>query len=215
MAVVLKHKYFCDKCTKSRYGDISFCSFDKQRDYTNHLSIAKHKRNCELIEKDENSILCKVCNEKFSVEGYEAHKKRNERLWTLKKYIGNKFLKCNRFQWDENSRLFSSMEELVNARNNNVVSSVTSKPKKLSLQERGLVNSFSYLKSNENKSIEEKEAEIEKELRDEETYSERPDLEVCECSGSKIYYFMENNEYSQVHLKKWNMVTCNCKYESD
>jgi len=124
MAEVLKHKYFCDKCTKSRYGDISFCSFDKHRDYTNHLCIAKHKRKCELIEKDENSVLCKVCNEKFSVEGYEAHKKRNERLWTLKKYIGNNYLTCNRFQWEEGGKLFASMSDLIEQKNNPVVSQV-------------------------------------------------------------------------------------------
>ena len=156
MAEVLKHKFFCDKCTKSRYGDISFCSFDKHRDYTNHLSIAKHKRKCELIEKDENSVLCKVCNEKFSVEGYEAHKKRNERLWKLKKYIGNN------------------------------------------------------LKSNENKSIQEKESLVEKEETEWVDTSLKPSLPMCYLCKR---YENDNNEYKPSHLIKWDMKICDCVEE--
>jgi len=209
MAEVLKHKYFCDKCTKSRYGDISFCSFDKHRDYTNHLSIAKHKRKCELIEKDENSVLCKVCNEKFSVEGYEAHKKRNERLWKLKKYIGNNYLTCNRFQWEEGGKLFASMSDLIEHRNNPVVSHVCSKKKK-TLKKRGLVNNFSYLKSNENKSIQEKESLVEKEETEWVDTSLKPSLPMCYlCKG----YENDNNEYKPSHLIKWDMKICDCEEE--
>ena len=200
-----KNKYFCDQCSKSRHGVITFCSFDKHRDYTNHLCIAKHIRNCELLEKDPDSIKCAHYNKLFSVEGYEVHKKRNERLWTIKKYTGNDFLTCNRFQWKEDGKLFSSMEQLIDFRNNPVVSNIASKKK--TLKEKGLVNSFSYLKSNENKSIEEKEKIVEKEEEEWVDISQRPVLPMCNlCMG----YENEDKEYAVSHLLKWDMNICDC-----
>jgi len=182
MSSVLKHKYFCDKCPKLRYGNITYTTFEKNRDYTNHLCIAKHKRNCELLEIDENSTLCVVCNEKFSVEGFKVHKERNERLWTLKKYIGNNYITCNRFQWAEGERLFANMEKLINSRNNTVVTACgNAKPNK--------------------KIIEKEEAEWV-------DTSERPSLSMCElCNG----YENENETYKDSHLLKWDMKLCDCE----
>ena len=205
----LKHKYFCDKCTKSRYGEITFTSFEKNRDYTLHMERTKHSHNCELIEKDENSILCLECNEKFSVEGFKVHKKRNERLWTLKKHIGNNYLKCNRFQWEECGRLFSSMEKLINFRNNPIVSQVSSKHTKTfidSYSQESLTRSPKLI----GKSVEEKKAIIEKEEAEWVDMSQRPILPMCNlCNG----YENEDKIYKDSHLLKWDMRICDCEEE--
>ena len=212
------NKYFCDKCSKSRYGEVTFCSFDKHRDYKNHLLSKKHKKNCDLLENDTNSIACKYCSDKFSVDGFDVHKKRNERLWFMKYYIGNNYITCNRFQWEAGGRRFSSMDEVVNNRTSGAAvvaatATAAAEVKKKSLTEVGLVNEFSYLKSNENKSIEEKKAIMTATLIDEEKHANRPDLELCEdCSTySKHLYFNPINEFTHRHLTLYEMEDCGCR----
>lgn len=200
-------KFWCDYCFIIKDGEKQYFSCNRGRDWELHKGIKKHMRN---YLKEENNTKCVFCNEEMTKEAYEIHKKRNERLWTMKRAI-NPFLKCNRFKWSKDHRLFENYDAMI--ANKIAIDSTERKP--VNYKKTGHVNSFSYLKKNEFKSIEEKEEDVTKELRDELASSERPDLEICECSGSKIYYFMENNEYSQSHLKKYNMVTCDCKYESD
>tara|TARA_R110000772_G_scaffold2756_9_gene10044 strand:+ start:55 stop:702 length:648 start_codon:yes stop_codon:yes gene_type:complete len=215
MTPINKNKYFCDQCSKSRFGDVTFSSFDKHRDFTNHLSIEKHLRNCSKLRVDPSAVHCKYCDKFFSKEGYDVHKKRNERLWSIKNVLKNDYLTCNRFKWEFGGKLFASMEELIQHRNNPVVSCASAK--KLSLTECGLVNNFSYLKSNENKSMEEKEIQVEKQLIEEAKYQERPDLELCmDCSNyTKKYYFNGDEEYSSKHLSMFQMEDCGCRYEED
>ena len=198
-----KNKYFCDQCSKSRHGVVTFSSFDKYRDFTNHLCIEKHVRNCKILASDPSSVHCKYCDKFFSKEGYDVHKKRNERLWSIKNILKNDYLTCNRFKWDAEGKLFYSMDELIQHRNNPVVSCAAAK--KLSLKDAGLVNTFSYLKSNDGKSIEEAK------------YQERPDLELCmDCSNySKKFYFNPDGDYSSKHLSMFQMEDCGCRYEDD
>jgi hypothetical protein len=209
----MSNKLFCDKCTKSRFGEVSFCSFVKTRDYINHLNMEKHKRNCEIIEKDPNSIECKCCGEKFSPEGYKVHKERNQKLWEMKKLIGNKYLTCNRFQYDKDSRRFASMDELI--RNHLVsletISNVSKKVKTKSFKESYKESKFSYRADFKDKSAQEKAEIIEKEEYID--TSIKPHLDLCEeCSThSKPRYDNDNKEYSSFHLQKWSMLECDCK----
>lgn len=211
MSSVLKHKYFCDKCPKLKYGIITHTSFEKNRDYKLHIERLKHIRNCELLEKDSKSVLCNVCNEKFSVEGFKVHKERNERLWTLKKYIGNNYITCNRFQWAEGQRLFANMEKLINSRNNaSVTACGNAKPTKTFIESyanEALTRSPKLF----GKSLEEKKAIIEKEEAEWVDTSERPSLPMCElCHG----YENEDEKYKVSHLLKWDMKLCDCEYEN-
>ena len=126
-----KQLYWCDFCSSKKldmendkeYNCFFSCYTTQQ--YTKHLKTNKHLENKKNIEEDSESIFCKNCNKKYSKEGYEVHKKRNERWWSLGKI--NK-ISCNNF--NKNTHRFSSFQELLNWDN---------KPK----QSRTKVGSFS------------------------------------------------------------------------
>lgn len=209
----MNNKLFCDKCSKVRFNVKSYCSFVKTRDYINHLNMEKHKRNCELIEKDPNSIKCKCCGEKFSPEGYEVHKIRNQKLWRMKKLTGNKYLKCNRFQYDENSKRYSSMDELIKSQlvSLETISNVSKKVKIKSFKDSYKETKFSYRADFKDKSQQEKAEIIEKEEYEDTCI--KPNLDLCEeCSThSQPRYDNDDKEYSSFHLQKWSMLECDCK----
>ena len=92
--------YFCDLCCidkvdvdKEELVKTYFSCYPSLK-YLKHVKTTKHLENKKNIEEDSESILCKYCNKKYSKEGYEVHKKRNEMWWKLGK-IGN--ISCNNF----------------------------------------------------------------------------------------------------------------------
>jgi len=98
----MRQLYWCDKCYKEQVDEndetnrIYFSCYSNQQ-WANHLKSKKHIKFCELVEKDEEKVLCKCCNKHFTKEGYEIHKQRNSKLWDLQKNGGFKHLKCNNF----------------------------------------------------------------------------------------------------------------------
>ena len=208
------NKFFCDKCSRVRYGEVKFCTFDKHRDFVKHLTIKKHLDNCRIIDEDPASIECKCCKEKFSVEGFKVHKERNQHLWQIKRYLGDmgKYLTCNRFQWEDGGRRFSTFKELLEHRDKQVVKAVgTKKIKKITtFKESYKKTNFSYRPDFQNKSKQERAEIIDKEEYEE--TGERPQLEMCELCYK---YIDEDNKYSLNHLTKWDMKLCNCVWTTD
>jgi len=98
----MRQLYWCDKCYKDQVDEndqtnrIFFSCYSNQQ-WASHLKSKKHVKFCELVEKDEEKVLCKHCNKHFTKEGYEIHKQRNSKLWELQKSGGFKHLKCNNF----------------------------------------------------------------------------------------------------------------------
>jgi len=200
-----KHKYFCDICPKKKNSDI-FCSFDKCRDYENHIISNKHLTFCKLVEQDSDSILCKYCNKKFSEKGYKVHKERNNRMWNIKHLLtSSNSLGCNNFIWNDDKR-FASFQDLLDYRSNPVINIAAKRQSTI----KHASNNFSYLKKYDDKTTEEKEELIEKE---EEEYVEdpiRPQLDQCD-----LCYKYEDLDriYTTNYLKKWDMQLCDCVEE--
>lgn len=114
----MKQLYWCDVCSNKKldveseleYNSYFSCYTTQQ--FSNHLKSKKHIANKKKIDDDSDSILCKKCNKKFSKEGYEVHKNRNERWWKLGK-INN--ISCNNFSI--NTHRFSSFQDLLDWNN--------------------------------------------------------------------------------------------------
>jgi len=204
------HKYFCDLCPKKKNSDI-FCSFDKARDYENHIESSKHLNYCKLIEEDSESILCKICKKKFSKKGYEIHKERNERLWNVLQLINNDYLTCNRFQWSKYDRHFNSFQAMIDHRSNPAVKSIAELKKYKISTLHHATNKHSYLKKFDDKNMDEKLNMIEEEEElYEDKWGERPQLLMCVLCEK---YENEEKKYTIKHLNKWNMEECDCKEE--
>lgn len=202
-------KFWCDYCFIVKNGEKEYFSCNRQMKFVEHCKKKKHMRN---YLSENNKIVCNYCVEEMTEEAYELHKKRNQRLWTMKTAI-NPYLKCNKFQWSKNHRRFESFDAMIL----NKQSIDNTERKKPNLQKSGYVNTFSFLKSNENKTIEQKEKEMEHQLREEEKYANKPDLELCvECStNSKKLYYNPDDEYSGKHLSLFEMEDCGCREISE
>tara|TARA_R110002167_G_scaffold71882_6_gene202636 strand:- start:1577 stop:2431 length:855 start_codon:yes stop_codon:yes gene_type:complete len=109
-----KELYWCDRCFKDYVGDEEEikrtyfgCATNQQ--WAKHLTTNKHIKNVKKVEDSSDCILCKFCNKNFSNEGYEIHKKRNTKLWTMQKAGAYKHLKCNNFK--TKNRRYESFNE--------------------------------------------------------------------------------------------------------
>jgi len=205
-------KFWCNYCFVVKDEKKVWFSCNRERDLLVHNSKKKHMKNYLALDDNLDKVICKECNLEMTKEAFIEHKKRNQRLWILKKAI-NPHLKCDIFQWSKSHRRFGSVDTMI--KNKEQIDNT--ERKKPDYKKKGLVNTFSYLKCNENKSIEQKEEEIEKQLKDEEKYEECPDLELCvDCSNhSKQYYFNPDGLYTGKHLSLFDMEDCGCRYEDD
>ena len=169
-------------------------------------------KNYLALDDNPDRVTCPECNLEMTKEAFIEHTARNQRLWVLKKAI-NRHLKCDLFQWSKEHRRFGCVDTMI--KNKQQIDNT--ERKKPDYKKTGLVNTFSYLKSNENKSMEEKEIHVEKQLIEEAKYEEPPDLELCmDCSNyTKKYYFNPDGDYSSKHLSMFQMEDCGCRYEED
>tara|TARA_R110001632_G_scaffold205712_1_gene329535 strand:+ start:172 stop:1020 length:849 start_codon:yes stop_codon:yes gene_type:complete len=98
----MKDLYWCDRCYKDIVDEndivkrIYFSCYSNQQ-WANHLNTKKHIKCCLKVEEDSEKVCCKYCNKNFTKEGYEVHKKRNDKLWEGQKNGGFKNIKCNNF----------------------------------------------------------------------------------------------------------------------
>ena len=204
-----KPKFWCDYCFIVKDGEKEYFSCNREMRFVEHCKKKKHMRN---YLSEDNKVKCQFCGEEMTEEAYQLHKKRNERLWLYKKAI-NPYLKCNRFKWSKDHRRFESFEAMI--KNKEAIDAT--ERKRPNLKKTGHVNHFSYLASNQGKSIEEKEEKMVQQLREEERYQSRPDLQVCvDCSSfSKKLYFNPTGEYTDKHLSLYEMEDCGCREVTD
>ena len=96
-------KYVCESCYNNKdevdheeemiVGTIrTMCVFKSQKHLNIHKETKKHKKNVE------NGIVCPHCNNLFSKEGIEEHKRQNIALFQLHKIKKDPMpFKCNNF----------------------------------------------------------------------------------------------------------------------
>ena len=109
-----KELYWCDRCFNDYVEDEeeikrTYFSCSSNQKWAKHLTTNKHIKNVKKVEDSSDCILCKFCNKNFSNEGYEIHKKRNTKLWTMQKAGAYKHLKCNNFK--TKNRRYESFNE--------------------------------------------------------------------------------------------------------
>ena len=85
-----KELYWCDRCFNDYVEDEeeikrTYFSCSSNQKWAKHLTTNKHIKNVKKVEDSSDCILCKFCNKNFSNEGYEIHKKRNTKLWTMQR----------------------------------------------------------------------------------------------------------------------------------
>ena len=102
--------YYCDNC------GISCPSITH---FNRHKKTNKHKKN----EKLDRPITCKHCNETFTIEGYERHKKRNKLFWEHKKIDKWNFITdectCNNFLFFD--RRYARYGEIITEANDYIL----------------------------------------------------------------------------------------------
>ena len=108
--------YWCDICYKKGAnidGTLKrkYYSCYLSRDWLGHLNSKKHKKLCKEVEEDEDNIVCKWCNIKFSKEGYVLHSERNKPLWDMKKIGSCKGMICNDFINEDDEKRYSSFND--------------------------------------------------------------------------------------------------------
>mgnify|MGYP003643461007 CR=1 FL=1 len=109
-----KELYWCDRCFNDYVEDEeeikrTYFSCSSNQKWAKHLTTNKHIKNVKKVEDSSDCILCKFCNKNFSNEGYEIHKKRNTKLWTMQRAGAYKHLKCNNFK--TKNRRYESFNE--------------------------------------------------------------------------------------------------------
>tara|TARA_R110002073_G_scaffold90327_4_gene213235 strand:- start:7192 stop:7899 length:708 start_codon:yes stop_codon:yes gene_type:complete len=227
--------FFCDRCYKegidikteevvSRYYEC----YTKQH-WIKHIQTPKHKAHKEQLNKSNDCIKCGECGERFSAEGYERHKKRNEAMWKYKKIAPNdsrmKDIVCNNFC--VGNKRYESFDDLK-------LSFVAQKPKqrraRIGQNGRGKNKTTKeVVEESEDKEPEEEKQEEEKKKKtkkvscdiikndddrlsdDDLEQTEKPTFdEFCDDCSLPINY-----NYSVKICKLWDIETCGCPTEDE
>ena len=111
--------FWCDHCAKkcvdgNGNDTLNWYGCYISRDYSKHKKTKKHIASLAKDERDEISITCNKCNEKFSEEGFANHEKRNKELWGFHKIGMLKGMTCNNFT--EDKKRYGSMKEVRSSR---------------------------------------------------------------------------------------------------
>tara|TARA_R110000823_G_scaffold165590_1_gene297763 strand:+ start:94 stop:798 length:705 start_codon:yes stop_codon:yes gene_type:complete len=219
--------FFCDHCYKEDHNEIkTFFNRYSKTDYTRHIKTKKHLKQCLKVENDENKILCKECNNYFSREGYEVHRKRNQSMWDMNEWTKKELkLKCNNIVID--GKRFCSINhwsKWLDLEENKV-------PQKRKSKKSIHSTSNNYTLTHDPPSYTESESEIEESEKEE---SDKEEVEVIEeevesdydenCGEKPIFAELcddcglpQNDEcYSNHHLSKWpDIDICGCQSEDE